>query len=1852
MRRRVKQAITMLLALVMVLGNALPQGGMATVRAEETDMRPPMITGIRLVDETVGDYDNVEIEVTYTEEGSGVEYIQLHFESEPNLQTEYIQFNANEEDDSNYVGVEQKVVLSSRTKRAMNDTYTLMDAMICDKNGNTYYYSPNEEGEMCAEESEEIPTFSQLSYTVTEKTVLPCMQITDISAVEAEAMENVEAGQTLQVSMTIWNNSKIAQYVNPNSASLMWKHTENGFEVYASPVEEDVDATVLEAGESTTFFYNVYVNEYSSEGTYKLNRASFDWFGDEPTYYELEYSFDEEDTYATFVGYDENTEWVSWDLDPSIYKGEADFEVTYAPNPDTEPPVVNSITKDAFNGGTYDEFGITVDASEEGSGIEYIYARYTNMIDDQEYHVEFNNWLSEEEETSGAHQEFHLTTGVKKELGTYRLERVEISDRSGKHMNYEYDENKNKLVAHYGNTEYTLPSDSFEVTKETEPKVVKVSNISFGEEFDKNNVSAGDTVPVYMEIFNSSEKDVLIENVSICWKGKESQIRAEDDEQQEIELLAGEHLLLSFEIPVSSYAMEENYVLSEFGVIMYDSEGTFCAVSQEFLDGNNQSWYEEGYSSIITANSFDNDELYWTVTDAPNPDSKAPVLNSITIGDSFTEGNYDRVELTFDLTDTESGIRSIDAYVAPVDKEDGYNYEINMGDRCEEGEYRGENIALTLGDTSEKVMDSTYAVTSVYIYDFAGHMTSYHYNKDTGKLDNYETGTSIPGLTFEVTKETPIQAAYVTDIEFVTDKDHVTAGDTLEAQFTIYNELDENLEIGRISGEWKGEASDVRVEVWEWPEVYVAPQSSAIVTVEIPVSEYSTEDTYVLDYLDVVFYDGEENEYNISYNSEEEYQYWHDYKMGLVCNIEGKVDFNDAAWTVTEAETPDFSAPSVNSVEVKDFTGGTNDKLTVDVNLDEDMSGVEEIELSFMNLDTEDEWISLDKYYYEDEERVVGENLVISLSEVNTKALGEYRLDSISIRDFAGHTAYYYYDYELETLKNERTGKTLDNVIFEVTEETEPIGVFVTGITFEGADGFSKDNVSAGDEFEVILTLENTTEYDVTLESFDIAWCANDTYDYQSAQWPREVEIPKGEQAEIRGKISTNKFALTDIYEVDCMDIYGEAEDGKTCNLWLSTYDGSQCWDMGDGIVNVAGKVDFADMSWEIKTSLTPDDEAPYIKAVRLAEDVIKVPGEAVFEMDIEYGEAKPVEINVQLRDVTNNRNQVDLPTVDMYYSPDRGCYVVIVYADELITSGEYCVSWIGIADEAEQYRGYEYSGTPGELEDGNNGEILEVDNVTVINEEFTETDFSAPVLKSIQALETEINAPGTIQYEIVAEDESGLGLVELYLNSEEGYIGLNSESIEAVAGEENTYLCTFSVDDMAVAGDYQLTDVYLADTSVREWGLGYWVSDGALVCDEEDVEAIPYTGQADFTVVENTSGKIVLSGFPSEKELIDAINEQEKGATVYFTEDNVLSKATMKALKEKELKVYVKGIGDTWIYFDASDIEEDQIQNAHFWVESHGMYEMFFPENILGYHEYYYSVYIGADGFNFPGKILIPVSDTFAQAAAEDVVYYSEYREDGMYKTDKTYEVVDGYVEIVLENGLEESIEAVLSVNEYLMAYYALDVEVIPDLSSDVVKRGTSFDAEITMTNNSDVPMEYIPVVGVLTDSYGNQLEVEEWCAYTGDDNFVEFTKEDMGEYYTEATGMILSLEPGQSVTFRATVTIPEDVAEERVVVTFAGCIPGETEEDIMQVYGEDAFAITLTSKNAVLKGDINLDGSVDMTDLVMMLRVIVKRISIDDLTPEMVEAADVEDADGEITMSDLVKMLRFIVKRIPSLD
>jgi hypothetical protein len=75
----------------------------------------------------------------------------------------------------------------------------------------------------------------------------------------------------------------------------------------------------------------------------------------------------------------------------------------------------------------------------------------------------------------------------------------------------------------------------------------------------------------------------------------------------------------------------------------------------------------------------------------------------------------------------------------------------------------------------------------------------------------------------------------------------------------------------------------------------------------------------------------------------------------------------------------------------------------------------------------------------------------------------------------------------------------------------------------------------------------------------------------------------------------------------------------------------------------------------------------------------------------------------------------------------------------------------------------------------------------------------------------------------------------------------------------------------------------------------------------------------------------------------------------------------------------------------------------------------------------------------------------------------------------------------------------------------------------------------------------------------------------------------------------------------------------------------------------------VTVMEKSTVLRGDVNLDGVVDMKDAAMLQRHVLK---IDIITDERSLAAAQLTDDEIVDMKDAAKLTRFVIKVIDSLD
>lgn len=228
-----------------------------------------------------------------------------------------------------------------------------------------------------------------------------------------------------------------------------------------------------------------------------------------------------------------------------------------------------------------------------------------------------------------------------------------------------------------------------------------------------------------------------------------------------------------------------------------------------------------------------------------------------------------------------------------------------------------------------------------------------------------------------------------------------------------------------------------------------------------------------------------------------------------------------------------------------------------------------------------------------------------------------------------------------------------------------------------------------------------------------------------------------------------------------------------------------------------------------------------------------------------------------------------------------------------------------------------------------------------------------------------------------------------------------------------------------------------------------------------------------------------------------------------------------------------------------------------------------------------------------------------------------------------------DGYYEREYPNGFEASGNLYISTDTVKYFDYPLTVTATPSFTSDTITKGSSFDVELSVTNNNSTTLDDVAVFAL--------HNLEEQCPW------YTFESKDANVAIVDGDALISELKPGQTVKLTAQFDIPEDTDLERVPLIFVAS--SVTSDNEIIAYGDDEIRITLQDQQTVLKGDMTQDGMLDIADLSYMLQVVNERVNVDNLTSEQLQAGDVSNSDGLIDISDLSKLLQYVNERIPSL-
>ena len=980
------------------------------------------------------------------------------------------------------------------------------------------------------------------------------------------------------------------------------------------------------------------------------------------------------------------------------------------------------------------------------------------------------------------------------------------------------------------------------------------------------------------------------------------------------------------------------------------------------------------------------------------------------------------------------------------------------------------------------------------------------------------------------------------------------------------------------------------------------------------------------------------------------------------------VSGKDVDYKIAENENADSEAPIVNSVKMLTSPVATAGKVEMEVNYTEEGSGVATIYASFSNNAGMSQSFQFNAMP-NDDTKGTGKTLVATNTEA--RQLNEtYTLNSLTITDRAGHSTYY------NRQGNELVAITVNSIpaiSYTITEEKKAETVLIKEISCTPPKGKEMSDLTPGDAFTVHLQLQNSSQKEQTVDYVNLCYSYGDGQNNYHTN--STCTVPASGTAVVDIDVQISPFSpkltanISDMnmtlrngtsiyYGFDGMStFFGKARmDGYEIGLDSVAYDGS--------------------CNYTITESDKEDVEAPYVKSFKVLNDKVEAPGWLEIALDIDDGNAKARWVQLSLTDKADNNHgdiycSATLENGHLYYSANKKCYVVEVQLSEDVYTADYELSNISVEDEAGQMRSYSvpWDGSHDVLYDGSRSDKNGLNNITVhIAGKADDGDKQEPILKSITVDKANVKTPGEVTWTIEAEEENGISLINMDYKNDSGKIfNVYAEGDDIKNLGNGKYSFTRHYTESVQDGTYKLESIRLKDGSFRGMMAAYDRNEDTLKKNIEmgDDETVSYKGEADFTVEKPENSMLIDwdKVKTSKLKLADVLNKTNTGddVTIVANYGVGITREDARVIQEKKLKVtfvLLKNEGHySEIVIDGKDITDEMINNID---EDGGMtimrMEIYELEDIVDFGNAYdragYTFYISENPAGIPYTIRMEVSDKFYNDYKESIIRLSKEKDDKNVilneniKIDKNH-MLEARIENPERNDEYDDRVYRVSTDTVKLADYNLEVEATPKMSSNIVTRGSSFQYEIAVTNSNPVAMKNVSVLGMLTDRDGEVVT---------DDLLKRLESEDVTVSYSEETGWVIDEIPaGRTIRLIGTYSVEgvENLEKVKFCIGVGSASEDAGEDDIMESFGmSDEQTLILTDKTATLKGDINLDGKVTLTDLLYMMEVMSGKRSVSELSDGALENGDVAKNDGKITLEDLMTLLYYLSGRNTSFE
>ena len=504
--------------------NALPADTGATLQEEageqntagaaplsDVDNSFPEVTGIRLL--TKGDIyssTQVELEVDYKEEGSGIKSISVTYQQDGDTAegVSMVSFSYNEygSGQGNLVG-NGSVTLSNGSMLSPGK-YMISDVLIEDYAGNQNYYTKQDGGsEFVSYNSGQKSTFVPEAETL-ESVYAKGLKVKDLWLEGNRDLDNLKAGDPFEVTLLLYNDLDKNVTVQPEYCSVSWAKPSATAGMYEQNISGygQGNAFILAPGEERELLVEVKVSSYASTGKWELTGVYLNETGGQllSTNYSNPGYAAEGEFVGNILDYMDKPESITGNVESIYYNGELDFSVVSAETPDTEAPILEEISVTPEKVGVPGTIQIKIKTREEISKLDevsFVFNDIENPIANA-----FGNTGASAQRPDPVYSEEEGCYIVEYELpetlikGTYELRQINLTDEAGNTSFYTAE--NGKLIGYqYGATEDIPEVDtcSFDVV-ETEATDEDFDNPKLtGIEVLNNEVAVSETLRIHIE---------------------------------------------------------------------------------------------------------------------------------------------------------------------------------------------------------------------------------------------------------------------------------------------------------------------------------------------------------------------------------------------------------------------------------------------------------------------------------------------------------------------------------------------------------------------------------------------------------------------------------------------------------------------------------------------------------------------------------------------------------------------------------------------------------------------------------------------------------------------------------------------------------------------------------------------------------------------------------------------------------------------------------------------------------------------------------------------------------------------------------------------------------------------------------------------------------------------------------------------------------------------------------------------------------------------------------------------------------------------------------------------------------